>query len=538
MIIGEQRLNENNYYSESSNQLDGLKRKLSSENEIRNMNNSYSARPEIIKNFVSNKMHFVENLASESYSTYQNTEQIHQDGDQSYINLTVLTPASIQYDKVQIDCRPHEETQNFNQIDITRLHNESNETNLKSKPQNSNIAKYEIKNYQQQHQSDNLEDNEDKNLSWLFNFKLDEIANLSPEIKRKRSSHQQHQNHQVENHNHSYYQNNSNSSTSQQNQHDENTIQRTLKDPCIEDDLNVAENIVISNTPSTFTIHTPKKPPFTYTELIEYALEDKGELTVSGIYQWISDRFPYYKSNDDRWKNSVRHNLSINPHFRKGNKAKAGAGHLWKISSRESEANFLAWEHKKQRLELFFKMEAANLLKVQNSLNRKAEAEANINKHSENVCSLTYDAELHAATASIISLPLETSSPIISTHGDTDSVSSQYYQFHEILPISQHQQTDELRKTAGEILNGVRRNVEVQIMHPSDLQSYSILNTEDYLNPISKEEIMQESGLGRRHDEFYLIDPTIVNGSEEPTEVFEIFHEDFNLNYFGNNIIA
>lgn len=63
------------------------------------------------------------------------------------------------------------------------------------------------------------------------------------------------------------------------------------------------------------------------------------------ICTFFSDRFPYYKSNDDRWKNSVRHNLSINPHFRKGNKAKAGAGHLWKISSRESEANFLAWEH-------------------------------------------------------------------------------------------------------------------------------------------------------------------------------------------------
>lgn len=35
-------------------------------------------------------------------------------------------------------------------------------------------------------------------------------------------------------------------------------------------------------------IFRPKKPPFTYTELIEYALEDKGELTVSGIYNWIS----------------------------------------------------------------------------------------------------------------------------------------------------------------------------------------------------------------------------------------------------------
>lgn len=37
-----------------------------------------------------------------------------------------------------------------------------------------------------------------------------------------------------------------------------------------------------------FFVYRPKKPPFTYTELIEYALEDKGELTVSGIYQWIS----------------------------------------------------------------------------------------------------------------------------------------------------------------------------------------------------------------------------------------------------------
>lgn len=48
---------------------------------------------------------------------------------------------------------------------------------------------------------------------------------------------------------------------------------------------------------------------------------------------------------------------------------------------------------------------------------------------------------------------------------------------------------------------------------------------------------MQESGLGRRHDEFYLIDPGIA-GTDESTEVFEIFHEDFNLSYFGNNCIA
>jgi len=149
MIIGEQRLSENNYYSEPSNQLDGLKRKLSSENESRIVNNSYSVN----KNFSSNKMHFAQNLTAETYSTYQNSEQqIHQDGDQSYINLTVLTPALIQYDKVQIDCQTEEESQNFNQINITRFQ-ENNEISLKSKSQVSSVAKYEVKNYQQHHQS-------------------------------------------------------------------------------------------------------------------------------------------------------------------------------------------------------------------------------------------------------------------------------------------------------------------------------------------------------------------------------------------------
>lgn len=151
MIIGEQHLSENNYYSESSNQLDGLKRKLSCENESRNMSNSYSG-PEVIKNLNSNKMHFVENLASGTYSAYQNNEQIQQDGDQSYINLTVLTPL-IQYDKVQIDCRPDEESQNFDQINISRFQENNEISCLKSKLQDSNIAKYEVKNYQQNLQS-------------------------------------------------------------------------------------------------------------------------------------------------------------------------------------------------------------------------------------------------------------------------------------------------------------------------------------------------------------------------------------------------
>lgn len=52
------------------------------------------------------------------------------------------------------------------------------------------------------------------------------------------------------------------------------------------------------------------------------------------------------------------------------------------------------------------------------------------------------------------------------------------------MPITTHQQQqpDELRRTANEILNGVRRNVEVQIMHPNDLQTYSILNASEFIH--------------------------------------------------------
>ena len=80
------------------------------------------------------------------------------------------------------------------------------------------------------------------------------------------------------------------------------------------------------------TVQEGSKPNYTYTDLITLALKDKTALTVSGIYNWITENFPYYKAEDDRWKNSVRHNLSMNPNFRKGGRAKQGTGHVWVLA--------------------------------------------------------------------------------------------------------------------------------------------------------------------------------------------------------------
>merc|ERR1712059_151728 len=35
---------------------------------------------------------------------------------------------------------------------------------------------------------------------------------------------------------------------------------------------------------------------------------------------------------DDKWKNSIRHNLSLYPEFVKGTKTQASAGHLWHLN--------------------------------------------------------------------------------------------------------------------------------------------------------------------------------------------------------------
>ncbi|TKR92368.1 hypothetical protein L596_007036 [Steinernema carpocapsae] len=82
----------------------------------------------------------------------------------------------------------------------------------------------------------------------------------------------------------------------------------------------------------------PEKPHYSYIALIAMAIEEQPskKATLAEIYSYLQQRFPFFRGEYNGWKNSIRHNLSLNECFVKLPKSeggKIGKGHQWAIDA-------------------------------------------------------------------------------------------------------------------------------------------------------------------------------------------------------------
>ncbi|XP_057315801.1 protein lin-31-like [Hydractinia symbiolongicarpus] len=89
------------------------------------------------------------------------------------------------------------------------------------------------------------------------------------------------------------------------------------------------------------TSYTGDKPPYSYVALCAMAIHSSPVkmMTLSQIYKFIMDNFPFYRKNSTRWQNSLRHNLSFNDCFVKVSKTSehGGKGNYWKLHKNSAQ---------------------------------------------------------------------------------------------------------------------------------------------------------------------------------------------------------
>ena len=102
-----------------------------------------------------------------------------------------------------------------------------------------------------------------------------------------------------------------------------------------------------------FVPEEERKPPYSYASLIRLAiLSSPGQrATLADIYKWIQDQFLYYRNQTNLgWKNSIRHNLSLNKCFMKVARSRhdPGKGCYWAINQLYSQDKALPFEKRKK----------------------------------------------------------------------------------------------------------------------------------------------------------------------------------------------
>ena len=93
-----------------------------------------------------------------------------------------------------------------------------------------------------------------------------------------------------------------------------------------------------------------EKPTQSYIGLIGKAIlsSPQQKLVLGDIYNYILTNYPYFRNKGPGWRNSIRHNLSLNDCFIKMGRSPNGKGHFWAINPINYD-DFSRGEYKRKR---------------------------------------------------------------------------------------------------------------------------------------------------------------------------------------------
>uniref|UniRef100_A0A667Z342 Fork-head domain-containing protein n=1 Tax=Myripristis murdjan TaxID=586833 RepID=A0A667Z342_9TELE len=96
---------------------------------------------------------------------------------------------------------------------------------------------------------------------------------------------------------------------------------------------NTSSHQSLSDNPSPEETQSFSKPALSYIGLIAKVIlsSPSQKLNLASIYRAMEEQFPYLRSRGQGWRNSVRHNLSVNDCFVKVSRCEDGRGHYWGI---------------------------------------------------------------------------------------------------------------------------------------------------------------------------------------------------------------
>ena len=93
-----------------------------------------------------------------------------------------------------------------------------------------------------------------------------------------------------------------------------------------------------------------EKPNQSYIGLIGKAIlsSPQQKMVLSDIYNFVLTHYPYFRNKGPGWRNSIRHNLSLNECFLKVGRSPNGKGHFWAINPANLD-DFSKGEYRRKR---------------------------------------------------------------------------------------------------------------------------------------------------------------------------------------------